>query len=120
GRGVGEEAAEHRTGGAAEDLDVRPAAPAGPRDDVVAAVGVDVGAGDGRAAAEARVVGVELAEHGEGGAVPDADHRAAAGAGRRDQVGHAVVGQVGGDDADAAAEARLVGQEAAGQVAGAG
>src|SRR5207237_1129106 len=84
GRGVGVEAPHDvRRVARGERLDVRPAAGAGPGDDVVHAVAVDVGRGDAHAAGEARGVGQEVV--GERAvAVVDLDlrHPARAGADR--------------------------------------
>ena len=69
--------------------------------------------GDLHAARERGVVGEEAADLGEGGAVPDADVRAAARAGPGDDVGQAIAVDVAGRDVHAAGERRVVGKEAA-------
>src|SRR5439155_25422831 len=103
---------------AAEHLDVRPAAGACTGDDVWDHVNrVNTGRGDENAAGEPRVVGHELLDDGEGDAVEDADVRAAAGAGRGDDVRHAVAGDVSGGDPHPAAERRRVGEKAGVQTA---
>src|SRR5204862_6308688 len=88
-RVVGEETRQQRKVLAAEDLDVRAAAGAGPGDDVGEAVAVDVAHGHVDAAAEAGVVGEEGADEGAGLAVDDLEVRPAAGPGAGDDAGGA-------------------------------
>src|SRR5204862_13079 len=80
------EAGQQRTVPAAERLDVRPAAGADAGDDVGEAVAVHVAGRHVHAASEVRGVGHELADQVAGPAVEDLDVRAAAGAGRGDEV----------------------------------
>ena len=106
-RVVGEERADRGAVGV-EHFDQRPAAVARAGDDLVNAVAVQVADGDERAAAEVRLVGEELTNQLERGAVEDADVRPTAEARGGDQVRDAVAGHVSDGDADAAGEALVV------------
>jgi hypothetical protein len=116
GRGVvSGEAAQERSVLAAEDLDLGAAAGVGAGDDVGSAVAVNVAGRHEGAAPEGGVVGEEAAqrpgEAGAGLAVEDPDFRGHAGSGGGDDVGGAVVVEVGLGDADAAQEGGVVGEE---------
>src|SRR5581483_6336475 len=114
-RVIGEEAGD-RSAGTREYLDVRAAPGPGPGYDLRLAVGDDVRAGEEHAAGEGRIVGHELGDQGARLAVEHLDVRPAARAGGGDDVGHAVAVHVPGGDADAAAEAGVVGQDRAHEV----
>src|SRR5262249_21857399 len=109
-RVVGEEAGPRGAPLAAEHLDVRAAAGPGPRDDLGAAVLVEVPGGDVDAAGEGRGVGQEAGDRCRIDAAERLHVRSAAGAGAGDDVGVLVAVDVADGDVDAAAEALVVGE----------
>src|SRR5262249_43528506 len=72
---------------------------------------VDVTGGHEEAGGQGRAEGEEVAQHGAGVAVEGPDVGGAAGAGRGDDVGHAVAVDIANRYAHAASEAWVVGQE---------
>src|SRR5436190_1596432 len=111
---VSEEAVPDQGARALKDLDVRPAARVGARDDSGPATAGPIARGDKQPAAEARLVRPELPQQRSVAAVVDADERRHAGAGGGDDVGNAVAVEVADRHADAAREARVVGEETGG------
>src|SRR5262249_4522782 len=117
GRVIGHETAHDVAGRAVKDLHVRTTARAGAGDDVGDVVfEIDRCRRDEHAAAECRIVRHELTNHGAGESVEHADVRSPARAGRGDDVVDSVAGGVGHGHTYAAAERRVVGQEAPHQV----
>ena len=82
------------------------------RDQLVAAVAIEVHSADDDAAWKRGVVGEEAAELGKRRAVPDADVRSAARSGASDNLGSPIAVDVSGGYVDAARKGWVVGEEA--------
>ena len=114
---VGEPLTDDLSGNAIEDPHVWAAARSDAGDnigDII--VRINAGGGHERAAAESRIVGVELAQHCAGGAVPNSHNRPASCPGRRDDLDVSVAVQVCGGDPDSAPERCVVGEETPHQI----
>src|SRR5262249_59256871 len=94
-----------------EGLEVGPAAAPGPGHDVAQSVPAQIACGHRAPAGEARVVGEERPQDRAIRTAEDPDVRAAAGAGRGDDVRHAVALDVADRHVHAPGEARVVGEE---------